>query len=230
MLLGDWKEANLRDVALAYPQFAAIEPPPTSGAILAWEGVLRPFSDCRELGLVLDDLRMDRSVRVQAGTLSHDAECTALHRPISFLHELNPLEAEFRIAVLAYPPKRHPQAFGKLPQITKQRFPFHHHINADGSVCAYSATETNLPWHGKTVSTFLDYVAIWAAKHQVWEATGADPNATWLGSVAPHTPSEILRQVGRNEPCPCGSGKKFKKCHFAAYERLRVEIPSKLLR
>ncbi len=22
------------------------------------------------------------------------------------------------------------------------------------------------------------------------------------------------RKVGRNEPCPCGSGKKFKKCHF----------------
>ncbi|MEP6866865.1 MAG: SEC-C metal-binding domain-containing protein, partial [Deltaproteobacteria bacterium] len=22
-------------------------------------------------------------------------------------------------------------------------------------------------------------------------------------------------KVGRNEPCPCGSGKKFKKCHGA---------------
>jgi uncharacterized protein YecA (UPF0149 family) len=21
-------------------------------------------------------------------------------------------------------------------------------------------------------------------------------------------------KVGRNEPCPCGSGKKFKKCHL----------------
>ena len=24
------------------------------------------------------------------------------------------------------------------------------------------------------------------------------------------------RKVGRNEPCPCGSGKKYKKCHGAA--------------
>jgi SEC-C motif len=23
---------------------------------------------------------------------------------------------------------------------------------------------------------------------------------------------EPLRNVGRNDPCPCGSGKKFKKC------------------
>ncbi|ARS54461.1 SEC-C metal-binding domain-containing protein [Kushneria konosiri] len=22
-----------------------------------------------------------------------------------------------------------------------------------------------------------------------------------------------LKDVGRNDPCPCGSGKKFKKCH-----------------
>ena len=25
-----------------------------------------------------------------------------------------------------------------------------------------------------------------------------------------------LRDVGRNDPCPCGSGKKFKKCCMAA--------------
>lgn len=24
-----------------------------------------------------------------------------------------------------------------------------------------------------------------------------------------------LKEVGRNDPCPCGSGKKFKKCHGA---------------
>jgi uncharacterized protein YecA (UPF0149 family) len=23
------------------------------------------------------------------------------------------------------------------------------------------------------------------------------------------------KQVGRNDPCPCGSGKKYKKCHGA---------------
>ncbi len=25
--------------------------------------------------------------------------------------------------------------------------------------------------------------------------------------------SNPLRDVGRNDPCPCGSGQKFKKCH-----------------
>jgi SWIM/SEC-C metal-binding protein len=25
-------------------------------------------------------------------------------------------------------------------------------------------------------------------------------------------PKEVERKVGRNEPCPCGSGRKYKKC------------------
>jgi hypothetical protein len=29
-------------------------------------------------------------------------------------------------------------------------------------------------------------------------------------------PIEILPVVGRNDPCPCGSGKKYKKCHLGA--------------
>jgi len=39
------------------------------------------------------------------------------------------------------------------------------------------------------------------------------------GAVAP--PPEAApfvrgdRKVGRNEPCPCGSGKKYKHCHGA---------------
>lgn len=29
------------------------------------------------------------------------------------------------------------------------------------------------------------------------------------------TPVHVERTVGRNESCPCGSGKKYKKCHGA---------------
>jgi preprotein translocase subunit SecA len=36
---------------------------------------------------------------------------------------------------------------------------------------------------------------------------------------APQRPQTVVRQgdkVGRNDPCPCGSGKKYKKCHGAS--------------
>ena len=36
---------------------------------------------------------------------------------------------------------------------------------------------------------------------------------------APPAPAEPFRpRVGRNHPCPCGSGRKYKKCHLAADE------------
>ena len=28
-----------------------------------------------------------------------------------------------------------------------------------------------------------------------------------------HRPVRAAPKVGRNQPCPCGSGKKFKNCH-----------------
>ncbi len=43
-------------------------------------------------------------------------------------------------------------------------------------------------------------------------AAGARPAAP--AGVSPQTPFvRPDRKVGRNEPCPCGSGKKFKRCH-----------------
>ena len=37
-------------------------------------------------------------------------------------------------------------------------------------------------------------------------ATGADD-----GSLK-KTPKRAMKKPGRNDPCPCGSGKKYKKC------------------
>lgn len=33
-----------------------------------------------------------------------------------------------------------------------------------------------------------------------------------------------MAKVGRNDPCPCGSGKKFKKCH-GARKQAAVKLP-----
>ncbi|MBW2039831.1 MAG: SEC-C domain-containing protein [Deltaproteobacteria bacterium] len=34
---------------------------------------------------------------------------------------------------------------------------------------------------------------------------------------------ENAHRIGRNEPCPCGSGKKFKKCHLPIAEEMRKQ-------
>jgi tetratricopeptide (TPR) repeat protein len=33
------------------------------------------------------------------------------------------------------------------------------------------------------------------------------------GSAAPRGPARAGQKIGRNEPCPCGSGQKYKRCH-----------------
>jgi preprotein translocase subunit SecA len=39
----------------------------------------------------------------------------------------------------------------------------------------------------------------------------------FVGGEASSTPKQVItgQKVGRNDPCPCGSGKKYKKCHGA---------------
>ena len=34
---------------------------------------------------------------------------------------------------------------------------------------------------------------------------------------------EKMIKVGRNDPCPCGSGKKFKRCHLGHEDELLVD-------
>jgi len=47
-------------------------------------------------------------------------------------------------------------------------------------------------------------------------ATGPLPQPSGLGGGVPVAAANPYAGVGRNDPCPCGSGKKFKKCHGAA--------------
>lgn len=43
------------------------------------------------------------------------------------------------------------------------------------------------------------------------DSASMDPNGGEIPKIAPVTRNQ--EKVGRNEPCPCGSGKKYKKCH-----------------
>jgi len=44
------------------------------------------------------------------------------------------------------------------------------------------------------------------------EALAATSGAT-PAAVAPPPFTRVGQKVGRNDPCPCGSGKKYKHCH-----------------
>ena len=53
-------------------------------------------------------------------------------------------------------------------------------------------------------------------RHDETSATAQSQGEGDADGARPSTPDTFVRQerkVGRNEPCPCGSGKKYKQCH-----------------
>ncbi len=43
-----------------------------------------------------------------------------------------------------------------------------------------------------------------------------DLRCWWVEHAPRHAPRRAEKMPGRNDPCPCGSGRKYKKCHGAA--------------
>jgi preprotein translocase subunit SecA len=53
-------------------------------------------------------------------------------------------------------------------------------------------------------------------QHEDAGGLGADEEAAQLLAAGQPQANPVVRdapKVGRNDPCPCGSGKKFKHCH-----------------
>ena len=53
-----------------------------------------------------------------------------------------------------------------------------------------------------------------ANRHEFMLETLVDFPDDAIGDGKPKTVRRDHRKVGRNDPCPCGSGKKYKKCHM----------------
>jgi uncharacterized protein YecA (UPF0149 family) len=47
--------------------------------------------------------------------------------------------------------------------------------------------------------------------------------ASWFRKLFSSRPQGPQGELGRNEPCWCGSGKKYKRCHLKSDEIKRVE-------
>ena len=64
------------------------------------------------------------------------------------------------------------------------------------------------------------------ARKTIESGGGAEPRAaSGDGQPAQEEGKTVRRdqpKVGRNDPCPCGSGKKYKKCHGAVADVIRV--------
>lgn len=62
---------------------------------------------------------------------------------------------------------------------------------------------------------FVAHFQVGAERHQLRERSRFErQEGRWiyLEGVTPRVVQRVSNSVGRNDPCPCGSGKKYKKC------------------
>jgi uncharacterized protein len=57
-------------------------------------------------------------------------------------------------------------------------------------------------------ATAPDNIARWVVTLNGWRFANYQP----MQGIDPRTSSGSTKKVGRNDPCPCGSGKKYKRC------------------
>ena len=57
-------------------------------------------------------------------------------------------------------------------------------------------------------ATAPDNIARWVVTLNDWRLANYQP----MQGIDSRTSSASTKKVGRNDPCPCGSGKKYKKC------------------
>ena len=62
--------------------------------------------------------------------------------------------------------------------------------------------------HDTASATAPDRIAHWVVNLNEWRLANYQPTQ----SIDPRGGSASRKKVGRNDPCPCGSGKKYKKC------------------
>ena len=58
------------------------------------------------------------------------------------------------------------------------------------------------------IATAPDNIARWVVTLNAWRLANSQP----MQGIASRMSTAPAKKVGRNDPCPCGSGKKYKKC------------------
>lgn len=171
------------------------------------------------------------------GTLVFRAECGI------------PTEVEVRVDFPLDYPSREPRAYDSAA-----RFPHtmdRHFSTEDGCCCLWLPPKSLWdPFSRDALLPFLDEVVVFFDRQLVYDACG---QVEWPGGQYGHGAAGyrawVLEEfggsadavaacvpvfdgtldVGRNDRCPCGIGRKFKHCHGPAVERVRSEIDSAML-
>jgi SEC-C motif len=109
-----------------------------------------------------------------------------------------------------------PSISGELWEAFREAREFRDRITHPKSVatCLFTPVEYDLLM--STLSYFEDSSKALTYNSEKWTELPSNKRHAKAGVGAeerPILPSQSVAKVGRNDPCPCGSGRKYKKCH-----------------
>jgi hypothetical protein len=228
--------APARSLADHYPAFR-----PAGGFLDApesWVGAIRPFALLADADVltVVDDLAAGETVLVRSGSLLHDPSCRREHRRPTYAELLRGARAvSFSIRMIVWPPPAHPKAVAIYPEISSAVFKNQPHLfrpepyvgmpevrsPMPDAICTYRPGDGEWSWPTRDLVDFLDFVAIYLAKHAVWVRTGGDDGGLWIGPQASHAARDLVRELNPDGECRCGSGTRYRDCHLQ-FDRARA--------
>lgn len=210
---GSRLEASIDAMKRYFPNLSLSVKTTRSGTIAVWEGRVQPVQSPENLHELLDDIHKGREVKIIAGgKVEHHPSCFASHQQYEWFDRLDDLRVSYELGITYGGSQIHPKAF--VPNLI---IPPHgpKHLNGDGSICPYAPWEQVWLWDRDTVVDYLGHALIWLIKWTVW-----CQSAIWIGPDIGHDPAFLVRTIGRNQECRCGSGKKYKKCHLSYDEEM----------
>ena len=115
----------------------------------------------------------------------------------------------FRMQILG--PDGQPVSTTPPEILVRREVPAAPHVDSSAHPVTLDAAPREIPIHTRQASTTIDALEKEFQRKKQRELEAASMAGS--GDASQPTPRRTGDKVGRNDPCPCGSGKKYKKCH-----------------
>jgi hypothetical protein len=199
-------EASIEGMRSYYPVFSLSVIETAAGRQAIWAGRVQPIRTTDRLEDLLDDIHHERPFYIlPGGEVLHHPACASSHTHHGWTEKLTNPFAVYELEVRYGGGRRHPKAYVRDPVLPEDNRP---HTFGDGSICPYAPWQPIWLWEEHTVVDYMGHVLGWLIKWTLWNQA-----RVWIGPEMDHDSRFLLRTIGPNKPCWCGSGKKYKKCH-----------------
>jgi len=194
-----------------YPAFPVSFIETGEGRLAVWTGRVQPIRTTDGLEDLLDDIHNERPYYIlPGGEVLHHNECTATHTDHGWAKGLPNPHAVYELEARYGGGRRHPKVYVRDPTLPEGK---RKHMFGDDSICPYAPWRQIWLWEEHTVVDYMGHALGWLIKWTVW-----DQIDVWIGPEVDHDARFLLRSIGPNKPCWCGSGRKYKKCHKSTDE------------